>query len=92
MIFELISKECIGALVTTQSESTRLGRTSVSCELMMLGVIDRPERVRKSLKGAVVNLRKGRLTVENLFWEDADAKSGLNGNNDTKAGRASIVS
>ena len=92
MIFELMSEECIGALVTAQSKSTRLGRTSISCEIMVLGVIDHPERARKSLKGAGVNLRKGRLVVENFFREDADAKLGLNGRNDTKAGGNSLVS
>ena len=71
MIFELMSEECISALVTAQSES------SASCELMMLGVIDRPERARKSLKGAGVNLRKGRLTVENFFSGGRRRKIGI---------------
>ena len=55
--------------MTAQSESTRLGRTSVFCELITLGVIDRLELTRKFLKGADENLCKENLTVENLFQE-----------------------
>ena len=73
MIFERMSEECIGSLVTAQSESARLGQTNVGCEVMAIGVIDRPERARKTLKSYGITLRKAKLTVENMFRDEAAA-------------------
>lgn len=73
MIFERMSEECIGSLVTAQSESARLGQPSVGCEVMAIGIIDRPERARKTLKGYGITLRKAKLTVENMFRDEAAA-------------------
>mmetsp|Transcript_37911 Transcript_37911/g.80986 ORF Transcript_37911/g.80986 Transcript_37911/m.80986 type:complete len:152 (+) Transcript_37911:813-1268(+) len=71
MIFERMSEECIGSLVTAQSESARLAQPSVGCEVMTIGVIDRPERARKTLKSYGITLRKAKLTVENMFRDEA---------------------
>ena len=73
MIFERMSEECIGSLVTAQSESARLGQSNVGCEVMAIGVIDRPERARKTLKSYGITLRKAKLTVENMFRDEAAA-------------------
>ncbi len=72
MIFERMSEECIGSLVTAQSESARLGQPSVGCEVMTIGIIDRPERARKTLKQYNITLRKAKLTVENMFRNEAN--------------------
>jgi len=72
MIFERMSEECIGSLVTAQSESARLGQPSVGCEVMTIGIIDRPERARRTLKQYNITLRKAKLTVENMFRNEAN--------------------
>lgn len=59
--------------MTAQSESARLGQPSVGCEVMAIGIIDRPERARKTLKGYGITLRKAKLTVENMFRDEAAA-------------------
>ena len=70
MIFERMSEECIGSLVTAQSESARLAQPSVGCEVMAIGIIDRPERARKTLKSYGISLRKAKLTVEHMFRDE----------------------
>lgn len=70
MIFERMSEECIGSLVTAQSESARLAQPSVGCEVMAIGIIDRPERARKTLKSYAISLRKAKLTVEHMFRDE----------------------
>ncbi len=72
MIFERMSEECIGSLVTAQSESARLAQSSVGCEVMTVGIIDRPERARQTLKSYGITLRKAKLTVENMFREEEE--------------------
>ena len=84
MIFERMSEECIGSLVTAQSESARLGQPSVGCEVMTIGIIDRPERARKTLKQYNITLRKAKLTVENMFRNEANGSD--DGDNDKKKG------
>lgn len=79
-----MSEECIGSLVTAQSESARLSQPVVGCEVMTLGIIDRPERARSTLKSYGVGLRKARLTVEHMFRDEeaensADAKNNGSG-------------
>lgn len=73
MIFERMSEECIGSLVTAQNESARLGQSTVGCEVMTLGIIDRPEKARRTLKSYGITLRKAKLTVETMF-RDEDEK------------------
>ena len=94
MIFERMSEECIGSLVTAQSESARLSQPSVGCEVMTVGIIDRPEKARNTLKSYGITLRKARLTVENMFREeeeneeeyddDDDGDDGDDGGGETK--------
>ena len=79
MIFERMSEECIGSLVTAQSESARLSQPAVGCEVMTLGIIDRPERARRTLKSYGVSLRKARLTVEHMFRDELEGNGGGRG-------------
>ena len=82
MIFERMSEECIGSLVTAQSESARLSQPAVGCEVMTLGIIDRPERARRTLKSYGVSLRKARLTVEHMFRDELEGNGGGGGGGD----------
>ena len=78
MIFERMSEECIGALVTAQNESARLGQPTVGTEIMAVGIVDRPENARKTLKKYGVTLRKVKRTAEDMFQPD-DPESSSNG-------------
>lgn len=75
MIFERMSEDCIGALVTAQNESARLGQRVVGTEIMTVGIVDRPENARKTLKAAGITLRKIRRTTEDMFQPDNDDTS-----------------
>jgi ATP-dependent Clp protease ATP-binding subunit ClpC len=77
MIFERMSEECIGALVTAQNEAARLGQATVGTEIMTIGVVDRPENCRKTLKKYDITVRKTRRTAEDMFQPagDEDSKS-----------------
>ena len=87
MIFERMSEECIGSLVTAQSESARLAQPSVGCEVMAIGIIDRPEKARRTLKSYGITLRKAKLTVENMFRDEEDAANNDDGSSeDNKRG------
>ncbi len=72
MIFERMSEECISALVAAQNESARLGQPTVGTEIMTLGIIDRPENSKRTLKKYGVTLRKTKRTVEDMFQPDGD--------------------
>ena len=72
MIFERMSEECIGSLVTAQKESARLGQPTVGTELMTVGIVDRPERSRKTLQRYGITYRKVKRTVEEMFQEDGE--------------------
>lgn len=69
-----MSEECIGSLVTAQSESARMAQPSVSTEVMTIGIIDRPESARKTLKSYSITLRKAKLTVENMFRDEEEGE------------------
>lgn len=72
MIFERMSEECIGALVTAQNEAARLGQRVVGTEIMTVGIVDRPENSRKTLKAAGITLRKIKRTTEDMFLPEND--------------------
>lgn len=54
-----MSDECIGALVTAESESARLKQDTVGTEAMFLGVVTHPELARSTLDA--YGIRKGRV-------------------------------
>lgn len=89
MIFERMSEECIGALVTAQNEAARLGQPTVGTEIMTIGIVDRPENARRTLKNAGVTLRKSKRTAEDMFQpedsEDSKASFGSMFNMNKKA-------
>lgn len=75
MIFERMSEECIGALVTAQNEAARLGQPTVGTEIMTVGIVDRPENSRKTLKTYGITLRKIKRTVEDMFQPNGEDES-----------------
>jgi ATP-dependent Clp protease ATP-binding subunit ClpC len=77
MIFERMSEECIGALVTAQSESARLGQSSVGTEIMTLGIIDRPENSRKTLKKYGITMRKVKKTIDEMYTSENSASNSI---------------
>lgn len=72
MIFERMSEECIGALVTAQNEAARLGQPTVGTEIMTIGIVDRPENCRRTLKKYGITLRKTKRTTEDMFEPGGD--------------------
>ena len=73
MLFDRMSEDCIGALVTAQNESAGMGQEAVGTEFMTLGVADRPQNARATLKKYGITLRNARRTVKEMFKEDAAA-------------------
>ncbi len=73
MIFERMSEECIGALVTAQNESAKLNQKAVGCELMVIGIIDRPENARATLKKYGITLRQAKRTVAKMYQSDSES-------------------
>mmetsp|Transcript_6009 Transcript_6009/g.17541 ORF Transcript_6009/g.17541 Transcript_6009/m.17541 type:complete len:1046 (-) Transcript_6009:900-4037(-) len=72
MLFDRMSEEAIGALVTAQNESARLGQSSVGTEIMTLGVVDRPENARRTLNRYGITPRKVKKAVSGMFAESED--------------------
>ena len=72
MIFERMSEECIGALVTAQNESAKLNQKAVGCELMVIGIIDRPENARTTLKKYGITLRQAKRTVAKMYQPEKE--------------------
>jgi len=76
MLFERMSEECIGALVTAQEESARLARSNVGTECMTVGLVDRPENARPILQGRGITFRGVKRTVGDMFREENDRANG----------------
>ena len=78
MLFERMSEECIGALVSAQNESASQGQSSVGTEIMFLGIVDRPENARTTLKKYGITLRNTKRTIASMFSEEdgGDAAKG----------------
>lgn len=70
-----MSEECISALVTAQNEAARLGQSTVGTEIMTIGIVDRPENSRKTLKKYGITLRKTKRTAEDMFQPENDDES-----------------
>ena len=73
-----MSEECIGALVSAQNESASQGQSSVGTEIMFLGIVDRPENARTTLKKYGITLRNTKRTIASMFSEEdgGDAAKG----------------
>ena len=49
MVFEPMSEDCIVSLVTAQKEARKLGLKEVTNEVMLAGIVDRPEKAKATL-------------------------------------------
>jgi len=79
MLFERMSEECIGALVSAQNESASRGQSSVGTEIMFLGIVDRPENARTTLKKYGITLRNVKRTVSDMFREESESEDNSGG-------------
>ena len=86
MLFERMSEECIGALVSAQNESASQGQSSVGTEIMFLGIVDRPENARTTLKKYGITLRNTKRTISSMFSEE-DGGDGSKGGGGGGAGK-----
>lgn len=58
MVFERMSEDCIAALVTAQEEAKKLGLLEVGPEVMMAGIVGRPEAAKSTLVSYGITWRK----------------------------------
>jgi len=66
-MFDRMSEECIGALVTAQRESARFSQDVVDNEIMLLGIVDRPENARKTLQEYSITTRDVKRTLADMY-------------------------
>lgn len=77
MVFERMSEDCIGAIVTSQKESFKLGLKEVGPEVVMAGLVDRPERSKITFKKYGVTWRSTLRALEEMFADENKDKAGL---------------
>ena len=87
MLFERMSEECIGALVSAQNESASQGQSSVGTEIMFLGIVDRPENARTTLKKYGITLRNTKRTISSMFSEEDGGDGSKGGGGAGKMGK-----
>lgn len=87
MLFERMSEECIGALVSVQNESASQGQSSVGTEIMFLGIVDRPENARTTLKKYGITLRNTKRTISSMFSEEDGGNGSKGGGGAGKMGK-----
>jgi len=83
-IFDRMSEECIGALVSAQNEAPKYEMSEVGPEVAFLGLIDRPEGARRTLKEYGLNLRLARNALSTLKKSEDGGDSASSGNNMAK--------
>ena len=76
MVFERMSEDCIGAIVTAQKESYKLGLKEVGPPVLLAGIVDRPERSKTTLQKYGITWRKVIKTLSTLY-PSTDEKASL---------------
>jgi ATP-dependent Clp protease ATP-binding subunit ClpC len=73
-VFERMSEDCIAALVSAQTQTSRLQLPEVGCATMMAGVVDHPESAAlvRTLQQYGIVYRKVPPTLDRLFAGDGD--------------------
>ena len=67
MVFERMSEDCIGALMTAQRESHKLGLKAVGNEVMVAGIVDYPERAKQTLQNNGITWRRVSKTLLEMY-------------------------
>ena len=67
MVFERMSEDCIGAIVTAQKESYKLGLEHVEPPVLLAGICDRPERTKPTLERYQITWRKTTQALSQLY-------------------------
>jgi ATP-dependent Clp protease ATP-binding subunit ClpC len=67
MVFERMSEDCIAALVTAQEEAKKLGLVEVGPEVMMAGIVGRPEAAKSTLLSYGITWRKVIKTLNEMY-------------------------
>ena len=75
MVFERMSEDCISALMTAQRETRKLGLKEVGNEVMLVGIVDHPERAKTTLENNSITWRKVQKTLQEMYQPDKSAFS-----------------
>ena len=70
MVFERMSEDCIVSLVTAQKEARKLGLKEVTNEVMLVGIVDRPEMAKTTLAQYGITWRRVSTTLKEMYPTD----------------------
>ena len=78
MVFERMSEDCIGALVTAQEQATRLGLAQVGTEVFVAGIVDHPEHraMDRTLAKYGITWRKVTKTLTDMYAQEGSNVAG----------------
>ncbi len=72
MVFERMSEDCIGAIVTAQKEAYKLGLEHVEPPVLLAGICDRPERTKPTLERYQITWRKTTRALSQVYPDVTD--------------------
>ena len=78
-VFERMSEECIGAIVTAQKQAQKAGRKEVELPFIVAGIVDMPESAAmdRTLKQYGVTWRKTIKALESVYPQEDTSGSSL---------------
>ena len=78
MVFERMSEDCIGALVTAQEQAARLGLAQVGTEVFVAGIVDHPEHraMDRTLAKYGITWRKVTKTLTDMYAQEGTTVAG----------------
>ena len=79
MVFERMSEDCIGAIVTAQKQAQKFGQSEVELPFLVAGIVDMPETpaVERTLKQYGITWRKTINALQKLYPDAANGDSKL---------------
>jgi ATP-dependent Clp protease ATP-binding subunit ClpC len=77
MVFERMSEECIGAIVTAQRQAQKFSRTHVELPFLVAGIVDLPETpaMERTLKQYGITWRGTISALREMYPPDANSSS-----------------
>lgn len=75
MVFERMSEDCIGAIVTAQKESYKLGLKEVGPAVLVAGIVDRPEKCRSTLQKYGITWRRVTKALREIYPPEEEKAS-----------------